>query len=173
MLRLQRPPTHVLPFDHSFPPAPALGVCIFAFSTIGLWQSVPPARVTYMLARVAHMFSGLEKRSLSAIFFGRVRMDYAPLGERSALSVTGRKAAWRKFGSIMVNDAHGNRSSQVGVYPLIMTFRTQRNRLLSSINGQLPDPSHLLSQRRRTLGRTEARRESCLRNRRHGRAEFR
>jgi hypothetical protein len=76
-LRLQRSPTHVLPFDHSFPPAPALGVCILTFSSVGLWQSVPPARVTYMPARVAHMFSGLEKRSLSAIFFGRVRMDYA------------------------------------------------------------------------------------------------
>src|SRR5580658_9732541 len=34
-------------------------------------------------ARVAHMFSGLEKRSLSAIFFGRVRMDYAPSVQRS------------------------------------------------------------------------------------------
>ena len=40
---------------------------------------MPPARVTYIRARVAHMFSGLENRFLSAIFFGRVRMDYAAL----------------------------------------------------------------------------------------------
>jgi hypothetical protein len=73
-LRLRRSPTHVLPFDRSVPPAPALGVYVLTFSTVGLWQSVPPARVTYMPAPVAHIFSGLEKRSLSAIFFGRVRM---------------------------------------------------------------------------------------------------
>jgi len=73
-----------LRLDHSFPPAPVLGVCILTFSSAGLWQSVPPARVTYIRARVAHMFSGLENRFLSAIFFGRVRMDCAPLGESRA-----------------------------------------------------------------------------------------
>jgi hypothetical protein len=72
-----------LRLDHSFPPALALGVCILAFSSARLWQSVPPDRVTCIPARVAHMFSGLENRFLSAIFFGRVRMDCSLLVQSS------------------------------------------------------------------------------------------
>ena len=72
-----------LRLDHLFPQAPALGVRILTFSSAGLWQSVPPARVTYIRARVAQMFSGLENCFLSAIFFGQVRMDYALLVQSS------------------------------------------------------------------------------------------